>query len=455
MPLIADHSARFMTILRFAVMLSFISSAAIGQVVDEDFKLIPSDGASGDAFGQSLAIHNGVVSIGASSDDDNGTDSGSAHIMHLILDVAPIKLVAFDGATNDLFGFSTAIGVRNSTQGTLGVVVGSPNDSDNGTNSGSAYLFDSSSGNHLFKLLPNDGGFAHHFGQSVAIDNEIIVVGAPDDDDNGLRSGSAYIFDANTGQQLAKLLPNNGAPNDAFGFKVAISGDIIAVSAPRHHNNGIESGSVYLFSASKASQFAEISSNEGVPFEQFGYSLSIDNGTVAVGALATASAYIYNASTQALIHKLVPSIPGESFGWDIDIQGNRVVVGAIQGDGLAINTGLVYLFNPFTGVEIATLRSSDGTFFNQFGSSVGVYDDFAVVGARSSNDNGTSSGSAYVYDLYCPADINGDGVLNFFDISSFLTAFNNQNPVADFNNDGLFNFFDISAFLTAFSAGCP
>ena len=57
--------------------------------------------------------------------------------------------------------------------------------------------------------------------------------------------------------------------------------------------------------------------------------------------------------------------------------------------------------------------------------------------------------------LPCPADLNGDGVLNFFDVSAFLTAFNTQQPAADFTNDGLYNFFDISAFLSAFNAGCP
>ncbi len=57
--------------------------------------------------------------------------------------------------------------------------------------------------------------------------------------------------------------------------------------------------------------------------------------------------------------------------------------------------------------------------------------------------------------IECPADINGDGQLNFFDVSDFLAAFGNQDPVADFNDDGQFNFFDVSAFLTAFGEGCP
>lgn len=55
----------------------------------------------------------------------------------------------------------------------------------------------------------------------------------------------------------------------------------------------------------------------------------------------------------------------------------------------------------------------------------------------------------------CAADLTGDGFLNFFDISAFLMAFNNMDPIADFSGDGLFNFFDISSFLQAFTAGCP
>jgi len=58
-------------------------------------------------------------------------------------------------------------------------------------------------------------------------------------------------------------------------------------------------------------------------------------------------------------------------------------------------------------------------------------------------------------DSACPADITGDGQLNFFDVSAFLSAFGAQDPIADFTGDGQFNFFDVSAFLSAFGAGCP
>jgi hypothetical protein len=64
-----------------------------------------------------------------------------------------------------------------------------------------------------------------------------------------------------------------------------------------------------------------------------------------------------------------------------------------------------------------------------------------------------------VYDILCtdacPADINADGVLNFFDITDYLTLFNDQDPAADLDQNGQFNFFDVSTYLTLYNAGCP
>ncbi len=73
--------------------------------------------------------------------------------------------------------------------------------------------------------------------------------------------------------------------------------------------------------------------------------------------------------------------------------------------------------------------------------------------AQSSLPTGTFSIASVA--SMCPADLTGDGALNFFDVSAFLIAFSTMDPAADFTGDGLFNFFDVSAFLTAFAAGCP
>lgn len=55
----------------------------------------------------------------------------------------------------------------------------------------------------------------------------------------------------------------------------------------------------------------------------------------------------------------------------------------------------------------------------------------------------------------CPQDLDGNGSLNFFDISTFIALYNDQDPSADWNGDGLLNFFDISVYLTDYNAGCP
>jgi len=67
----------------------------------------------------------------------------------------------------------------------------------------------------------------------------------------------------------------------------------------------------------------------------------------------------------------------------------------------------------------------------------------------------TSNGVAVYSFAPCAADLTGDGLLNFFDISAFVNAFLAMDPVADFTGEGDFNFFDFSAYLAAFSAGCP
>ena len=104
-------------------------------------------------------------------------------------------------------------------------------------------------GDQLAKLLPNDGAADDLFGYSVAISGATSIVGAIQDSDNCIESGSAYLFDTTTGQQIAKLLPNDGATADYFGYSVAISGTTAIVGATGDDDNGDLSGSAYLFDA--------------------------------------------------------------------------------------------------------------------------------------------------------------------------------------------------------------
>ncbi|MCC5823664.1 MAG: immunoglobulin domain-containing protein [Phycisphaerales bacterium] len=66
-----------------------------------------------------------------------------------------------------------------------------------------------------------------------------------------------------------------------------------------------------------------------------------------------------------------------------------------------------------------------------------------------------SASAVVAVEVPCHADLDDNGVLNFFDIAAFLAYYQIQDPIADWNGDGLFNFFDFAAYLDAFNAGCP
>ena len=108
------------------------------------------------------------------------------------------------------------------------------------------------SGDELIKLLPHDIAAGGIFGFSVAISGDIAIVGAQGDDDNGTRSGSAYLFDSTTGDQIHKLVPSDGAGSDQFGSAVAIIGNIAIACAPLDDDNGSNSGSAYRSGARHA-----------------------------------------------------------------------------------------------------------------------------------------------------------------------------------------------------------
>lgn len=179
------------------------------------------------------------------------------------------KLLASGGTQLDRFGNS--ISIDNGV-----VAVGAPQDDDNGASSGSAYLFDASTAAQIAKLYPEDGAAYDEFGSSVAIDDGVVAVGANGDDGNGIDSGSAYLFDASTGTQIFRLLPSNGAANDRFGSSIAIDNGVVAV--------GTGALSAYLFDASTGAQGEKLLLSDGTVDDEFGCSIAIDNGVVAVGA---------------------------------------------------------------------------------------------------------------------------------------------------------------------------
>jgi len=227
-----------------------MDQVAYGQCEwEETQKLLAADGADGDNFGISVAISGNTAIIGSHGDDDNGSKSGSAYVFRY--DGSDwgeeSNLTASDGAAGDWFGYSVSIDDEV-------IVVGAHYNDDNGNNSGSAYVFryDGHGWVREATLLPSDGATNDWFGYSVSIAGNVIVVGSYFDDDNGSNSGSAYVFryDSNgSGEWVeeAKLVAFDGVAEDYFGETVAIDNNVIVIGAYSDDDNGSNSGSAYVF----------------------------------------------------------------------------------------------------------------------------------------------------------------------------------------------------------------
>ena len=178
-------------LISLVIILSLVLSGIPASAQSGETKLTASDGAEGDVFGYSVSLSKDTIIVGAYRDDDKGTSSGSAYVF--VGDKKgwseEAKLTAGDGAEGDVFGYSVSVSKDT-------IVVGAYGDDDKGSVSGSAYVFaDGKKGwSEEVKLTAGDGVEGDYFGYSVSVLKDTIIAGAQGDDDNGSVSGSAYIF---------------------------------------------------------------------------------------------------------------------------------------------------------------------------------------------------------------------------------------------------------------------
>jgi outer membrane protein assembly factor BamB len=339
--------------------------------------------ASGDDFGISVAVSGNTVVVGAFSDDTGAFNSGSAYVFDATTGGLVTTLNNPTPASSDWFGYSVAASGNS-------IVVGAYGDNTGATDAGSAYLFNAASGALIFTLNNPTPALQDWFGESVAVSGATVVVGARN-------ANTAYVFNGTSGTLVATVNDPTPSSVEYFGETVAVSGNAAVVG----DKGG--AGSAYVFNATTGVLIATLN-NPTQPYdERFGYSVAVSGNTVVVGAFLDAgyngSAYVFNAATGALVVKLNDPTPefDDEFGISVAVSGNVVVVGAWDDNTGASQSGAAYVFNATTGALVATLNNPTPAAGDTFGATVAVSGNTVVVGAQHDDTGATNAGSAYVF----------------------------------------------------------
>ena len=257
------------------------------------------------------------------------------------------------------------------------------------------------------KLSPSDAMASEQFGWSVSIDGDTAVVGALGDDAPGSDSGSAYVYirSGSGWVQQQKLTASDTAAGDRFGRSVAISGDTIVVGASDADASAIDSGAAYIFvrSGSFWTQQQKLTPSDAAASTEFGWSVAISGDTAVVGTGDTDAAYVFVRSggvwTQQA--KLVGSdtTMGDEFGTSVSVSGDTALIGAIFDDDAGNASGSAYVFVRSGGAwsQQQKLTASDAATLGEFGSSVAISGDTALIGALGDDEGGSVSGAAYIF----------------------------------------------------------
>lgn len=383
-------------------VLAMDFSLAGAETGPELFKLQPDDSAGGQTFGFS-AIDGTTVIVGAPYNDVNGDNSGSAYVFDATTGQQVFRLLPNSGADNDFFGSCVGVSGTNAIVGAWGVL-----------DHGSVYIFDTTTGQQVFELVADDVVDGDSFGTAVDLDGTTAIVGAntKSREDNYIDAGAAYLFDTSTGLQTFKLLPDDFNNFEHFGVSVAISGTTAIVGKPRDLGQGIiDAGAAYIFDTSTGMQTFKLVADDAAMDDQFGSSVAI-NGTIAiVGAIYvndngenSGAAYLFDTTTGQQIIKLLPDdgVAWDFFGISVAISGTTAVVGASSCGDNGFLSGAAYVFKieGAQWTQVDKLLASDGAERDFFGGTVTVYGSTAVVGAKGDDTAaGIDAGSACIFGI--------------------------------------------------------
>lgn len=460
-------------------------------------KVAAMDADPGDGYGFAVDLDGDTAVSGAFCDDEGGDCAGAAYVHMLLGDqwVQSDKLTASDADTLDQFGSS--IGLAGNV-----LVVGARNAALKGSQMrpGAAYVlrYDGRVWIEEQKLAPLDGADNDQFGESVAIDGDVVLVGAMRHDSAGSNAGAAYLYRFAEGvwELEDKLTASDADPSDRFGESVSISGNVVAVASRNDDDAESNAGAIYVFrfDGQDWNEEAKLTATEAGADDTM-TAVSIDGDYILAGAEGangnTGAAYVFAFDGNQWIEQAMLSTSdagtGSFFGGSVALDEGVAVVGAREATfSFNDSAGSAYVWRREGNqwLPSATLRASDAASNDLLGFAVAVNTGRAFVGAIHDDDNcpeeqpDCNSGSAYIYygltncnnnsnldacdsilglqgypndplgACPCVGDVDSDGTVNATDIALLLGAWGqNLSDPADLNGDGFVNAADLAQLL--------
>lgn len=374
----------------------------------EEAKLLPLNGAAGDAFGTSVAILGDIAVVGAPDADKNGAGSGTVYVFTAQAGVWTLQqeFAGDDTVGGDRFGLSVTVGPDV-------LVVGA---AEHTSSAGAAYVFRSVAGTWPQEQKLTAAGTVHddHFGSSVALDGTRLAIGAPFHDSGFGQAGSAYVFEDVGGAWVERqeLTAMDGAFDDFFGMSLSLEGDTLLVGAEGADGLHDASGAAYVFELSVGAwnETAKLTAEGADTDDAFGSSVALSGGLALVGTRSN-EAFLFEAGAGwAPVRRIAgPDESGlDRFGAGVVLDGTAAMIAASEDDREAVDAGAVYLIPDVSmafavALEVAYLFSGDAS-GDGFGFSVSGggdvdddgYDDF-VVGAYFNDAGGSNAGLARVF----------------------------------------------------------
>lgn len=256
------------------------------------------------------------------------------------------------------------------------------------------------------KIIADDGSAGDYFSISIDASDQTLVIGVNENKEAAYiynKMGDSWVF-----QQ--KLTGSDTVSGDRFGRAVAISGDMMAISAPLDDDGGTDTGSVYIFKnvAGTWTQVQRLVTSDRGNNDQVGHNLVMQGHTLLVGVSRdddinsnAGAIYVFNRTGDvwSQAQKLTPADLGanDNMGTKISLSGNILVAGVAPHNGSA---GAAYVYTKSAGTWSLTtkLLPQDPAAGSLFGSSVGIYGQTILIGSSSSSAGGTNRGAAYIFE---------------------------------------------------------